>query len=400
MDKNKSLDSRDIEEDISKNEHLTGTVQSKAFSVEEMAKKFNIDLTVWEKDRIVTNVWPMGAKDIQKDLVFESGVATGTVKSGGIIVTHLWQTKIWWVRKTPVALAPILYPVDTTGFSFSRPAKFTPHFNPEILVIPDIHAGYIRKDGIEIPMHDEQALNIIRSISKRYFFSHIVLLGDVLDFAEWTDHFPTPNEQRDTTQKALIDMSAFIAQLRADNGDANIVYIEGNHEKRMRSILLKLVPAAYGLKAVGDLEGFPAMSIPGLLGLKELNVSWIGDYPSGEYWVDDTLRFIHSSIARKSGLTAAHFVNTNEVSTVFGHTHRIEMASRTTWRAGKPHSIFAASPGYLGRLDDSSIIPATKDRNNWQQGAMVLSNIAGSWQPEQIHIENGTGFFRGEIIDG
>lgn len=392
--------SNDIKKEISKNECLTATVQSRAFSVEEMAEKFNIDLSVWEKYTITTNVWPMGAKDVQKNLTFTDGVVTGTVKSGGIVITHLWQTKITWIRKKPVALAPILYPVDVSSYKFSKNAKTQLGSSPQILVIPDLQAGYWRRNGKDIPMHDKRAMNVVRLLVQRYTFTHVILLGDMLDFAEWTDHFPTPNEQRDTTQRTLVEISMFIAEIRHLQPEAKIIYFEGNHEKRMRSLLIKLVPAAYGLKAVGDIDGFPAMSIPGLLDLKKLDVQWIGDWPSGEYWVDDTLRFIHGHVARKSGLTAGHYVNNYEYSTVYGHTHRREHASRTTWKAGKPTVIFAVSPGCLCKIEDSQIVPAVKDRNNWQQGVLVLTKQDDKWFPEQVEIENGIGYFRGERIKG
>lgn len=385
---------------LSENERITSIIHSQALTTDEMATKFKVNKKIWEVDHFITNSWPVAAKDVHKNLQFEDGVVTGEVKSGGMVVTHLYQTKVWWVRKEPFVLTPILHPVDVSKFKFRRNAKIAENINPHILIIPDIQAGYLRIGDTEVPMHDEKALNVIRAISKKYFFSHIIFLGDVLDFAEWSDRWPTPNEQRDTTQKSLVEMSAFITDIRVNNLNSKMIYLEGNHEKRMRQLLIKLVPAAYGLKAVENIDGFPAMSIPGLLGLDKLDVEWIESYPSGEYWVDETLRIIHGTVARKSGLTAGHYVNEYEYSTVFGHIHRRELASRTLWRAGKPTFIFSASPGCLCKIENSSIVPAVKNRNNWQQGAMVITKVNGSWRPEQIDIEDGIGFFRGNKIEG
>ncbi len=382
----------------------TSLVHNRPMTMEQMAKRFKIDLSVWEVERLITNMWENVSKDEQRDLIFEAGRIDGKVKTGGVIVTPMWQTKVWWVRIKPVALSPMLYPVDVSLFNY--PISKSPirqGESPQILVIPDLHAGYVRVNGKLVSMHDKKAVNIIRKISKMWSFTHIIFLGDLLDFAEWSTHFPTPNGLVDTTQKSLVEVAAFIAELRANHPNAEMVYLQGNHEIRMESILIKQVPAAYGLKRIGELEGFPALSIPGLLQLSDLDVQWIGDYPSGEYWIGgDELRFIHGSIARKAGLTSAHYVNTQDYSTIFGHIHRIEKATGTVWAGTGRREIFAASPGCLCKVDDSGVVPGRNLRNNWQQGAMVLSKQSSKspWIPEQINIINGVGYFRGDIIPG
>lgn len=382
----------------------TSLVHSRPMTMEQMAKRFEIDLSVWEVERLITNVWENVSKDEQKDLTFEDGRIGGKVKSGGVIITPMWQTKVWWIRIKPVALSPILYPVDVSLFNYPiSKSRITQGKSPQILVVPDLHAGYVRVGDKLVSMHDKKAVNVIRKISKMWSFTHIIFLGDLLDFAEWSTHFPTPNGLVDTTQKSLVEVAAFIAELRADHPNAKMVYLQGNHEIRMESILVKQVPAAYGLKRIGELDGFPAMSIPGLLQLSDLDVKWIGDYPSGEYWVGgDELRFIHGSLAKKSGLTSAHYVNTEPYSTIFGHIHRVEEATRTIWSGGTKREIFAASPGCLCKIDDKGLVPARNKRNNWQQGAMVLTKHTKNspWMYEQISIQNGVGYFRGNIITG
>lgn len=399
MDNNTEYDNKEVDEEVSENERVTSLVNDRPLTIEEVGQHYKVDRKVWEVDHMITNVWQNASKDEQKDLTFDEGLVTGQVKTGGIVVTNLYQTKVWWVRIKPIALAPVLYPVDVTGFMFSTKAKTRKASDPSILVIPDLHLGYSRQDGENIPIHDKRAMNIVRELVRKYSFKHIIILGDLFDFAEWSDHFPTPNDLRDTTQDALVEGAAFLAEIRAEQPKAEIVYLEGNHEIRMRKLLIKLVPAAYGLRSVGNIEGFPAISIPGLLELDKLNIKWIAEYPSGEYWVDN-IQFIHGKIARKSGLTSGHHVNTKDHSTVYGHTHRVETATRTVWAEGKKKEIFAISPGCLCRVDDSGVVPAVMTRNNWQQGTLLLTKLGDTWVKEQVSIQDGVGFYRGIEIRG
>jgi len=392
-------DSKEVDNLVSENERLTSLVTDRPLTVEEVGEHYKVDREIWEVDRMITNVWQNAAKDEQKDLRFNEGLVTGNVKTGGIVITNLYQTKVWWVRIKPVALAPVLYPVDVTGFKFPKVVKERKSSDPSILVVPDMHLGFVRVDNKEVPIHDERAMDVVRKLCDMYTFKHVIVLGDLFDFAEWSDHFPTPNDLRDTTQRALVEGAAFLAEIRAKQPNAKIVYLEGNHEIRMRKLLIKLVPAAYGLKSVGNIEGFPAMSIPGLLELDKLGIEWIAEYPSGEYWVEN-IQFLHGKVARKSGLTAGHHVNTKDHSTVFGHAHRREFAARTVWAEGKKKEVFAVSPGCLCRVDDTGIVPAVTTRNNWQQGALLLTKGTQDWVTEQVKIIDGVGYHRGLEIGG
>lgn len=381
--------------EVSKNLVVTSTVGHEPLTEQEMAELFKIDLSIWETAKVLTNSWPMGAKDEQKNLSFVDGVVSGEVKTGGIIVTRLYQTKIWWVRKRPLVIEPILKPLEINLKELPKgKGKPLPKKN-RILVIPDIHSGYRRIKGKDVPLHDKKAMDIVLKIAQETAFTHIIMLGDMLDFAEWSNHWPTPNDLTDTTQKALVDFGGWVAMLRQANPKAKIVYLEGNHEVRMRKLLISLVPAAYGLNSIDNLEGFPVLSVPNLLGFHKLGVEWIEGYPDVEYWVDGIL-FAHGTKAKKSGMTTSTLVNEYSHSSVTGHTHRREHAERTFWVEGEKKEIFAISPGCLCRIDDTGVVPAVKDRNNWQQGALVLQQSSTGYVPEFIKIKDGKGYYLGK----
>jgi hypothetical protein len=100
---------------------------------------------------------------------------------------------------------------------------------------------------------------------------------------------------------------------------------------------------------------------------------------------------------------------TNEmphISTVFGHIHRQEIQSKTTFdRAGKIKAM-AISPGCLCRVDGA--VPSVKGSvgidgrpvtyyENWQQGMAVITyKPEGSFHVDLVHIDDGKTLYRGQ----
>ncbi len=100
--------------------------------------------------------------------------------------------------------------------------------------------------------------------------SIIILNGDIFDLAEFSRWEQDPREW-DITRKMNIALD-FIRDCREACPDAQIDFIEGNHEYRLFKHLSEATPA---LKTVlADLHGF---DIPKLLGLDEFEVNFIGE---------------------------------------------------------------------------------------------------------------------------
>ena len=144
-------------------------------------------------------------------------------------------------------------------------------------------------------------------------------------------------------------------------------------------------------------ESYPALSIPNLLGLEELDIEYIHEYPDGEVWINDDIRVIHGNVARaKSGATASAVVDDIQETTIFGHIHRRESAAKTVWRQGKPHVIEAWSFGCVCRID--GVVPSKNGRENWQQGVGIVKTFYdGRYTITPIPIFDGCGYYEGKI---
>lgn len=275
--------------------------------------------------------------------------------------------------------------------------------------LPDPQIGYRFIDDRWYTFHDERAmdvaLQIINYLEHTDRVDFVVNLGDFLDLPTY-GRFEQEAAFAGTTQKALDRGHKFLQEQRAAAGpNAEIILIEGNHDRRLEKFIQVNAAAAWGLRRASSDE-LPVMSIPYLLRLDEIGVEYIDAYPAGAYWLSKTLRAIHGNKARSNGSTAAAYTNADpHISTIFGHAHRLEIQSKTVFdRDGAIKSV-AVSPGCLCRVDGA--VPsvngstkidghAAKYHENWQQGILVTTLADDKEFHELIQIDDGVAWFRGQ----
>jgi hypothetical protein len=248
-------------------------------------------------------------------------------------------------------------------------------------------------------------MNVFIEVCKSYQPDKVQILGDFLDLAS-QGRFAQEASFAQTTQEALNAGHKFLATLRAACPDAEIVVIEGNHDKRMQNFIEANAIAAFGLKRAGLPESWPVMSLPYLLRLDELNVEYVDAYPAATDWDNHTTRNIHGTKANSRGSTTSQYVfELPHLNTWAGHTHRVEVTYRSVMGArGEPIESYSANPGCLCRVDGA--VPsvngaigadgtAARIVENWQQGfGLAYYNDTESW-PYVYRIRNGRA-----LIDG
>lgn len=277
--------------------------------------------------------------------------------------------------------------------------------------IPDMQIGYYRDvDGNLTTIHDERVLNVQNQIMA-YLQSEeevdlVVWQGDNADFAE-LGKYRTSVGYMGNTQLTIDRLGSVVATQRAITPDAELVYIDGNHESRMTNLLVDKVPDLVGLSRAGDRE--PVMEIGYLCRFDEYDVEHIDSWPNGSYWANKGLEFIHGSdISSAPGATAAKALSKGH-SVVYGHTHRQELVQGLVNDYSGPRSIFAGSAGCSCKTDGS--VPSTKTginptggqnkkagTENWHQGMMIIyfeKDGYACWA-ENIRIEEGRTIFRGK----
>lgn len=273
----------------------------------------------------------------------------------------------------------------------------------------DTQIGYrALPDGSMDPFHDDAAMDVFIEVCRRYQPDKIQILGDFLDLASQGRWAQEASFAR-TTQPALDDGHKFLAKLRAVCPAAEIVIIEGNHDKRMQNFIETNAVAAFGLKRANMPDEWPSMSLPHLLRLDELNIQYVDAYPAATDWDNDNTRNIHGTKANSRGSTTAQYVTElPHLNTWAGHTHRVEVTYRSsTGPRGQAVESYSANPGCLCRVDGA--VPSVNGAigadghaahviENWQQGfGLAYYNDTESW-PFVYRIRNGRALIDGNDI--
>jgi predicted phosphodiesterase len=283
------------------------------------------------------------------------------------------------------------------------------------VALPDPQIGYRRyEDGTLDPFHDEDAMDValqVIGLDHGHPVDQIINLGDFLDLPMYGTY-----EQEavfaHTAQIAIDRGHLFLAEQRAEAGaDARIILLEGNHDKRLMRFINTNAAAAFGLRVANKPDSWPVNSLQNLLRCDELGVEFIDGYPAAAHWINKRLRAMHGDRANASGSTAAQYANSNpNISTLFGHTHRMEQQSKTVFDRDQAIKSVSFSPGCLCRVDGA--VPSVKGGvdikgqalqyfENWQQGVSVIFFKDGdddSFHFDQVHIHKGKTMYRGQEI--
>ena len=384
--------------------HMTLTFPpGRIITLEKLLEASNVDLDVWEVERYIINKWEVGRKGTTKDLVWDKGSKTGyTRDSGQINVEPLYQVKVWLLRKVPIAIEPVVQPVilKIKKSKIVRARKSNPDFKTA-LIIPDLQVGFERNlETNELnPFHDRDFLSVTLALAKDMQPDNITLVGDNMDLSEWSDKFIRSPEFYFTTQPAINELSWWLSQFRLVCPDAEMYYIEGNHESRMEKSIVTHMAAAYHLRPANEKIRIPVMSIPHLLNLDALDIEWVGGYPDGTVWLNDGIRCVHGDKARSvAGGSAKAILESSEVSVVFGHIHRTEVVTRTRHTREGASVIMAMCPGCGCRLDGS--VPGNTLSQNWSQGlAKIYYDNSTYNSMSLIDVQYGTIVHDGKLYE-
>ncbi|MGW8177741.1 MAG: metallophosphoesterase [bacterium] len=385
-----------MKDDINQREYTSKGTRIK--TLEQLIEACEIDLSKWAIVRHIINKWEVGAKVTEKDLEWNNGIIDGYVRSEGhLVVEPLYQVKVWLEAREPEAIHPVISPVEIKA-SGLKPVKPKDRDAGTALILADPHFGFSRnlKTGQLEPFHDRAALAIAIQLVEYVNPDIILILGDLLDLAEWSDKFIRSPDMYNTTQPAIVEASWWLAQIRKAAPKATVHLLEGNHEERITRAISKQLPYAYGLTTS---NGMPVLSVPNLIGTDALSIKYVPDYPNGEVWVNYQFRAIHGDRVRaKSGATATAILEDAQASTVFGHIHRIELATKTVFDSNGAKSISAFSPGCLCRIDGT--VPSIKGKMNWQQGIGVVNFDETFVVPIPVPIEQGQAMYEGQTFKG
>jgi predicted phosphodiesterase len=338
-------------------------------TLQQVLDTCEVDLSVWKVRDWEIKPWGVFAKRERTHLEYTGGKADGVVEKGGLETATLWSVKVRFLRREPLPIFPVIENV-TCPVTFKAP-KLPKKGILRGLVIPDPHMWFKRRanDAALTPLHDRRALDIALQIAIAGEVDRVDFIGDIFDLAEWTDKFLRLPEFKGSTQPTILEGHWWLRQFREARPGAAIFLYEGNHERRMARMLVSHLEAAHDLRAANELELPPVLSIPKLLALHELGITWVDQYPDELSWLNKRFALCHGDVARKApGSTARAIAEQYNAHVIFGHIHRRESVTLTRHL---PRIVSAAyCPGCTCHLDGR--VPGTKGRQNWQQGIAVV----------------------------
>ncbi len=238
----------------------------------------------------------------------------------------------------------------------------------------------------QIPFHDERAMELFLAEVLREQPDNIVLVGDMIDLPSLS-RFQQRPEWVGQTQSAIDTYHMFLAKTRANAPHAKIFVIHGNHEQRLDNYIQNNAAEVLGLRRANMPQELAVLSIQSLVRYADLGIESIDGYPNGTLWMHENLKFVHGTNVAKGGSNAAKYLREERETTVYGHTHRMELAYRTFPRKLGSVTIAAASPGCLAKIDGS--VPSYRSTydaqghlvrraEDWQQGILKIYHTSKS----------------------
>lgn len=230
----------------------------------------------------------------------------------------------------------------------------------------------------QYPFADEHSVGLFHRAVRELQPDTVVLVGDMVDFPALSK-YEQRKEWVGSTQASIDGYHGFLAKTRANAPNSRIVAVHGNHEQRLISSLERNLSEVAGLRrALGNRA---LLSVQNLCRYDELEVESVDGYPNGVFWLEDNLKFIHGTNTKKGGSNAAKYLQEERETTIYGHTHRQELAYRTYAQKVGAVTLGAGSPGALCRLD--GLVPGyhyspqadgapVQKAEDWQAGIMII----------------------------
>lgn len=301
---------------------------------------------------------------------------------------------------------PVIQPAPRSTITYLKKPHRRATGEKRTFIWPDTQIGYYRNIETDklVPFHDLRAIDVALQMLADFEANEVVILGDFLDLPAMSRWLQLPEFQL-TTQPSIYFAYQVLARIRSIVGpDATMVFIDGNHERRMAEYVVTNAKAAYGLKpGWATPTGWPVHSIQYLLGFDRLKIQACSAYPGGEYWI------VKPKEGQPGGLVAVHAPENSikkklRASIVHGH-HPQRRTDTTTvhyYHGSEEYEVHAiAGLMRIGNAEDSaqlsrSAVASNGVNMNWQQGVgTVISYKDGYFDVRQHKIQNGSG-----VMDG
>lgn len=260
------------------------------------------------------------------------------------------------------------------------------------LIAGDAQIGYRGEE----PFHDDRAMDLFLQVARDLQPDNIIFTGDMIDLPAQSRWEQRPDWLM-STQASIDRYHRFLAEVRANSPNSRVVVVHGNHEARMDKMVRSDAASLLGLRRANAERELAVLTLPFLVRYEELGVEMVDGYPNAALWLEDNLKVTHGTNVKKGGSNAAKYLQEEDETTIYGHTHRVELAYRTIATRLGSRTIAAASPGCLARTDgyvpgfhysvdaQAKTVPKSED---WQKGLLIVHHSEKSHDIEAYRMRD------------
>jgi hypothetical protein len=172
-----------------------------------------------------------------------------------------------------------------------------------------------------VPYQDDAALEVIYGVIRDVNPVRVIHLGDLLDCAT-ISKYVKPRDVKHSIQDEIDGARTILHQVSQLAPDAEKFLLEGNHEKRLDTLLDTLPGTAGELNQLRVIRN--SLTWPALLGLDEIGWSFVETYGQAHRALVSKLITIHGTVVRKwSGQSGKGEWEKYGQSGLSGHVHRV-----------------------------------------------------------------------------
>lgn len=247
-----------------------------------------------------------------------------------------------------------------------RRTKYNPQYS---VVAGDFH----------YPYQSESCIYLFLSFLRWLKPNRVFLNGDIIDFYALSRYNKDPKRMLGL-QHEIDQTRGFLSSIRMISDDMEIIYLEGNHESRLRR----------WLQVHPEISSLRSLTLETMLGFDEFSIEF---YPLEDHF-DLYPGFIvhHGDLIRSaSSLTARAMMGKWHGSGISNHTHRFG----AYWESGLNWDERWYENGCMCSLEPDYLIGVP----DWQQGFSVISFTGvGVLNVEQVKIKNHEMGFRDQVF--
>ena len=247
---------------------------------------------------------------------------------------------------------------------------------------------YLILSDLHIPDQNIKILDLMYEFIAYYKPDSLLLLGDFLNFTKISSYAQDPLYTQNLSDEILTGgkiLKKLSEVARKANKDCEVIYFQGNHEDRLGRYLAS---NADQLASLTEDDEY-LISVPHLLGLKELNIKYIPYYKA---LTRHNVVFTHGHLCRsKAGYTAHGNIDKFGISGFSGHTHKLAHIAKTQGDITK----FWIETGCLCNLKPTPRYTAFPD---WANGFATCTFNNGKAYPQAVPIIKDSFIYDGKMF--